>query len=157
MPERDEVSQFVTDTFEQHDPIVRVYDDGMVSLSFDGKDVDDKLEVGNEDLPGDWFISNVIYDERGVSFYIDTATTKLSRFQLVRYEDESGVSGTGVVAEGVEFPSGACVFEWFNDENPDLDTTQNGLTVKPGPDGAEDLVEVHGHEGRTKLEWLDEP
>ena len=37
------------------------------------------------------------------------------RFRLVREEDESGVSGTGVVAVGVEFPSGAVVFEWLND------------------------------------------
>lgn len=157
MIEQDEVAQFVTDTFEEHDPIVRVYDDGIVSLAVDAKDVDGELEIDNDELPGDWFIKNIVYAERGVSFYIDTATTDLSRFQLVRHDDESGVSGTGVVAEGVEFPSGACVFEWFNDRNPDVNTTQNGLTVKPGPDGAEDLIEVHGHGGRTVINWLGEP
>jgi hypothetical protein len=80
----------------------------------------------------------------------------MRRFELVRNEDESGVSGTGVVAEGVQFESGACVFEWFNEKNPNVNTTQNGLTVKPGPDGVKDLLEVHGHDGRTELRWIDE-
>jgi len=77
------------------------------------------------------------------------------RFRLVRDEDETGVSGTGVVAVGVEFPSGAVVFEWRNDRNDDLRTTSNGLSVKPGPDGIPDTEEVHGHGGRTRVEWID--
>jgi len=79
------------------------------------------------------------------------------RFRLVRDEDESGVSGTGVVAVGVEFPSGAAVFEWLNDSNPDLSTDANGLSFKPGPNGVEDTREVHGHGGRTRVEFVDPP
>ena len=82
---------------------------------------------------------------------------RLRRFRVVRTEDESGVSGTGVVAVGVEFVnSGAVVWEWLNDENPDLDTTQNGIKFAPGPDGVEDAIEVHGHGGRTEIEWVDD-
>ncbi len=32
----------------------------------------------------------------------------MRRFQLNRIVDESGVSGTGVVAQGVEFDNGFC-------------------------------------------------
>lgn len=33
-------------------------------------------------------------------------------FAVVRNEDETGVSGTGVVIDGVVFPSGDCVTRW---------------------------------------------
>jgi hypothetical protein len=34
-------------------------------------------------------------------------------FQLNRLIDETGMSGTGVVAEGVELPNGECVMWWI--------------------------------------------
>jgi len=79
---------------------------------------------------------------------------ELRRFKLVRDEDESGVSGTGVVAVGVQFPSGYCEMEWLNDENNRVDTAFNGHASYPG--GADDLIEVHGHDGRTRIEWIEE-
>lgn len=82
-------------------------------------------------------------------------TVDFHRFEVVRREDSTGVSGTGVVAVGVEFPSGAVVFEWLNHENPHIDTAQNGISVKPGPDGLEDTIEVHGHGGRTNIRYVD--
>lgn len=75
-------------------------------------------------------------------------------FHLVRHEDESGVSGTGVVAVGVEFPSGYVELEWLNEENERVDTNMNGHASYPG--GIEDAIAVHGHEGRTVVEWLDD-
>jgi hypothetical protein len=75
------------------------------------------------------------------------------RFQLIRHEDESGVSGTGVVAVGVEFPSGYCQIEWLNSENNSVDTEMNGHASYPG--GIDDLIEVHGHEGLTEVVWVD--
>lgn len=77
------------------------------------------------------------------------------RFQLVRHEDESGVSGTGVVAVGTEFPSGYVEMEWLNTENDRVQTEMNGHASYPG--GIDDLVEVHGHGGRTEVVWVDSP
>jgi hypothetical protein len=34
------------------------------------------------------------------------------RFQLVRLEDPGGISGVGVVADGVEFSDGTAVLRW---------------------------------------------
>ena len=43
---------------------------------------------------------------------LKTKKEKLKEFELVRIKDESGVSGTGSVAWGVEFPDGICVLRW---------------------------------------------
>jgi len=79
----------------------------------------------------------------------------LRRFKLVRYEDNTGTSGTGVVAWGVEYPDGAVHMQWDNDNNPDLQTESNGCAFKPAPDGIEATREIHGHEGRTEIKFID--
>lgn len=78
------------------------------------------------------------------------------RFELVRLEDETGVSGTGVVAVGVAYPDGAVHMQWLNESNDDLETSSNGCAFKPAPDGVEATIEIHGHEGRTELQWIDD-
>lgn len=80
--------------------------------------------------------------------------TYLRRFKLVRKEDESGVSGTGTVAVGVEFPNGYVELQWLNDENARVETKMNGHASYPG--GIDDMIEVHGHGGRTRVEWVDQ-
>lgn len=69
----------------------------------------------------------------------------LRRFLLVREEDVSGTSGTGIVAEGVLFSSGKAVLAWT--------TKYRSVGVY---DSLAELEAIHGHEGRTKLEWLEE-
>lgn len=82
------------------------------------------------------------------------AQRRSRRFHLVRAEDESGVSGTGIVAVGVEFPSGYVEMEWLNDENENVNTEMNGHASYPG--GIEDAMIVHGHGGKTEVKWIDE-
>jgi hypothetical protein len=66
------------------------------------------------------------------------------RFELVREEDETGVSGTGVVAYGVVFPDGNAVLRW--------DTKVNSTVFY---DSLADLETIHGHGGKTVVRWLD--
>ncbi|MGC4938069.1 hypothetical protein [Kribbella sp. DT2] len=66
------------------------------------------------------------------------------RFRLMRYEDVSGVSGTGPVAEGVQFTDGSVALRWYGD----YPTT----TVW---DGIDSVIAIHGHAGATEVEWLD--
>lgn len=66
------------------------------------------------------------------------------RFRLMRHEDVSGVSGTGPVAEGVQFTDGAVALRWYGD----YPTT----TVW---DGIDSVIAIHGHSGATEVEWLD--
>jgi hypothetical protein len=78
------------------------------------------------------------------------------RFKLVRHEDNTGVSGEGVVVHGVEFGDGAVVMQWHNEDNDRLADIPNGLAIKPAPNGIEAVREVHGHDGKTELVWMDE-
>ena len=66
------------------------------------------------------------------------------RFRLIRHQDVSGVSGTGPVAEGVQFTDGAVALRWYGD----YPTT----TVW---DSIDSVVAIHGHGGATVVEWLD--
>lgn len=61
-------------------------------------------------------------------------------FILYRVTDVSGVSGTGVVAEGVEFSDGVCVCRWTTDTP--TTTMFNSIT---------DVEAIHGHDGATKI------
>ena len=78
------------------------------------------------------------------------------RFELVRGEDVSGTSGTGVVAVGVEYPDGAVHMQWRNAANDDLETDSNGCAFKPAPDGLAATEAIHGHDGRTTVRFLDD-
>jgi hypothetical protein len=68
----------------------------------------------------------------------------MRRFTLQRREDPSGVSGTGTVAEGVAFTDGSCTLRWLS-ETPSTNSFNS----------VDDMLSVHGHEGRTTLRWLD--
>ena len=66
------------------------------------------------------------------------------RFILRRDEDETGVSGTGLVAYGVQYPDGIVVTRW------NARIAQTCVWER-----LEDVVSVHGHNGKTKIEWID--
>jgi len=66
------------------------------------------------------------------------------RFRLERTEDESGVSGTGIIAEGVEFYHGDCVIGWL--------TKHKSLGVYRN---VKEMMNIHGHNGKTVLVWID--
>ncbi|QNE21914.1 hypothetical protein F1D05_33375 [Kribbella qitaiheensis] len=65
-------------------------------------------------------------------------------FELVRYHDLSGVSGTGVVAEGCVFTDGSVALRWRGN-NP-------ATAVWPDLDS---VLAVHGHQGATEVRWLE--
>jgi hypothetical protein len=64
----------------------------------------------------------------------------IKEFYLQRIEDESGVSGTGIVARGVILPSGHCVLEWL--------TFTSSIGIYKS---VQDLEAIHGHHGKTKV------
>lgn len=63
-------------------------------------------------------------------------------FVLERDTDHTGVSGTGTVADGVEFPDGTVVVRW---RGPMASTVVWARI--------EDAVAVHGHGGATRVVW----
>lgn len=64
----------------------------------------------------------------------------MKTFVLKRDIDETGVSGTGIVAEGVQFTDGNCAMRWLTE------TASTGFYAS-----IEDLVFIHGHAGKTKV------
>jgi hypothetical protein len=71
------------------------------------------------------------------------------RFVLVRKVDVSGVSGAGLVAEGVEFTDGRVSTRWLP---PAAGPAQTCVW-----DHVADVLAVHGHGGLTELRWIDPP
>jgi hypothetical protein len=71
--------------------------------------------------------------------------TCMRRFHFLRITDASGVSGTGVVAEGIEFTNGTVVVSWL--------TKHRSLAIY---DNIKEAELVHGHNGATKLVFHDD-
>lgn len=71
---------------------------------------------------------------------------KIKPFYLQRNEDINGVSGTGIVAIGAEYPSGTCVVEWLT-----FTTTITHFK------NLEHVKEIHGHHGATEVVMGDPP
>lgn len=71
----------------------------------------------------------------------------MRRFYLYRHADESGVSGEGLVACGVSFPdpNNQVVLGWL--------TEINSVAVY---DSIDDLLELHGHDGKTEIVFPEE-
>ena len=67
-------------------------------------------------------------------------------FVLARHADPSGISGTGIVAEGVEWTGGAADLHWLTDEE----------SFVHWPGGIKAILAVHGHGGATQARFLDE-
>lgn len=68
----------------------------------------------------------------------------MRRFWLKRTEDETGISGTGYVAQGCMFSDGTCVIRWMTEFRSTAIYASH-----------EDLEKIHGHGGKTVIEWRD--
>lgn len=66
------------------------------------------------------------------------------RFELVRHRDPSGVSGTGVVALGVEWSDKTVSMRWLG----------NGRAFANW-NNIHDVIRIHGHNGATEVRWID--
>lgn len=65
-------------------------------------------------------------------------------FYLWRVVDETGISGTGFVAEGVQFTDGTCALRWL---------TKHSSTCTYA--NLDDMKAIHGHGGKTRVLWDD--
>lgn len=64
------------------------------------------------------------------------------KFNLRRLEDETGVSGVGIVTEGYELSDGICVMKWL--------TATSSIAVYAS---IIHVQEIHGHQGKTMVEF----
>ena len=69
----------------------------------------------------------------------------MRRFVLNRNVDVSGMSGTGVVAQGCEFADGSVAVFWLSEMHAwNLYGSMKAVEI------------LHGHGGATTIEWIDE-
>lgn len=83
--------------------------------------------------------------ERLMSVIFGTPQDAGKPFVLHRHHDVSGVSGTGIVADGFEFPDGRVCMRWRGED---------GSTVIH--DSIETVEKIHGHGGNTVVVWISE-
>ena len=69
----------------------------------------------------------------------------MRRFHLKRLEDETGISGVGQVTDGIMFEDGTVIMKW------NTDTTSVGIY-----ESIADVVTIHGHNGKTVVDWADD-
>ncbi len=67
-------------------------------------------------------------------------------FELHRIEDESGVSGTGIVAQGVIFDNDWCAMTWLTEH-----------TSVAFYASIHEVEAIHGHNGKTRVVRLEPP
>jgi hypothetical protein len=68
----------------------------------------------------------------------------MRKFHFERTTDASGVSGTGIVAEGVIFENNHVVVYWFG--------MHSSINIYSS---IEDVIYIHGHMGSTKIVFDD--
>ncbi len=66
------------------------------------------------------------------------------RFYLLRREDPTEVSGTGRVADGIQWADGTCTMRWR--------THINSTSIY---DSVSDVEAIHGHQGATTIVFID--
>jgi hypothetical protein len=83
-------------------------------------------------------------------------------FVLVRHVDVSGVSGTGVVAEGTVWSDGSASVRWPGRGSRRGSGQVSGEHGRSGsvafwPGGVGEVEATHGHDGATEVRYLDHP
>lgn len=76
------------------------------------------------------------------------------RFVLRRDHDHTGVSGTGVVAEGIEFSDGVVALRWL--VPPDQPGHGFPTSVVFHDNGIGSVEKIHGHNGATQIVFMDD-
>jgi hypothetical protein len=87
----------------------------------------------------------------------DTDRPEFRRFYGDRSKDVTGISGEGVVVEGVVFSDGWGITHWL--DRPPMNEPKTEIWHRPwwrrqGPDP---FTKISGHGGATKVVWLDKP
>jgi hypothetical protein len=95
------------------------------------------LTAERDRLRGDRIVSVVMGHHRGAP----------RPFALYRRSDSTGISGTGVVAEGCAFNDGSAVLRWLSDWPTSVVFHDRGI---------EAIEKIHGHSGATQVVWMSD-
>jgi hypothetical protein len=76
----------------------------------------------------------------------------MKTFKLIRHTDVTGISGSGVVAEGVQFTDGTVVLRWLKAGTARPDHVKPTTVIH---DDLDSVIGLHGHNGATRVEFVD--
>lgn len=79
------------------------------------------------------------------------------RFVLVREVDVTGISGTGIVVEGIQFSDGTVACRWVTPGISEINLERGVRPTTVIHESVRSVVALHGHNGATKLVWYDDP
>ncbi|MGW1796877.1 hypothetical protein ACWCQN_12910 [Streptomyces sp. NPDC001984] len=80
----------------------------------------------------------------------NSARPVLATFRLHRDHDVTGISGEGVVAEGVQFSDGWVVTHWL--DQPPMNEPKTDVWHHKG---THPVTKIHGHGGSTRIVWTE--
>lgn len=76
-------------------------------------------------------------------------------FAVIRHEDVTGLSGTGVVAEGVEWHDGTVTMRWLDIDHESENYKRGVRPTTVNHENIQSVEALHGHNGRTEVVWLE--
>lgn len=79
----------------------------------------------------------------------------MKMFKLVRDVDVTGISGTGVVAEGVEFSDGTVAMRWLDASVSPANRKRGVRATTVMHESVRSVEALHGHGGATHVEWVE--
>ncbi|MFF2189272.1 hypothetical protein [Streptomyces sp. NPDC058155] len=91
-------------------------------------------------------LTDVIRELTGRTVVYADQDLKPRRFVLRRRTDVTGVSGEGDVADGVLWPDQTANIRWRSDHPSAVFWDRGRVSTEA----------IHGHDGRTTIEWLDD-
>lgn len=136
---------------DRHRDIIDMHDGqvGTVVKNYGSWDIMVRLDAPMpEPFPGEEWVASYPQD------WLESIKEVHTRFVLQRDEDETGVSGTGVVAEGVEFSDGVVALRWIVPATSP--GAGNPTSVVFHDNGIESVEKIHGHGGKTRIVWIDD-
>lgn len=77
----------------------------------------------------------------------------MKNFTLERTVDVSGISGTGTVAEGVEFSDGTVAVRWLDSGVSQANRDRGVSPTTVLHPSIQSVEALHGHNGATQVVW----
>lgn len=115
-----------------------LFTDGRVVLYREGGRIEERYDC-MERLVQEWF-------GRGALLWCGMGTPRTGprRFIFRRHRDGTGFSGEGAALEGVQFTHGGVKLMWLGQMRSFVEW-----------ESIEQALTTHGHDGDTRIEWLD--
>ena len=78
----------------------------------------------------------------------DKPTTLMRRFIIVRTDDPTGMSGTGVIGEGIQFTNGSCAYRFVKTD----------FVIESFAPNVHSIEALHSHlfQDPTEIVWIDD-